>query len=138
MTEWTTYYPTTLGQGPQGVSHETHEIQWLSSFATWEDIPDPAWSQWCDYRYRLRTDTSDLTKMSDAELEAERATNLAKVEAIDAEILRREDDQWLEVFARALEISGRDGSGHRVRHDPDDRDRAAARFLRDRCKQGEL
>ncbi len=53
---WWYYVPQKLGEGPQGVTHLTHQIQ--GGHGKREDIQNPDWNVGAVYRYRPRTGTT--------------------------------------------------------------------------------
>ena len=60
MNNWSEpFIPTKTGQGPEGVSNETHEIEArLADHCPWSFCELPMWFTTCQYRYRVRTGTT--------------------------------------------------------------------------------
>ena len=61
MSDWQMWQPSRDGEAPQGVSIETHEIEYRADEFDGKYHPcmvEPAWFDWRSYRYRPRSATT--------------------------------------------------------------------------------
>lgn len=68
MSEWQIWIPRFRGDGPDGVTHETHEIEYKSTSGKYVESLGRMWSDDDTYRYRPRSapaasDSNDYTAL---------------------------------------------------------------------------
>lgn len=68
MSEWQTWIPRFRGDAPDGVTHETHEIEYESTSGKYVESLGPMWFDDDTYRYRPRSapavsDSNDYTAL---------------------------------------------------------------------------